>query len=68
MPQLSGLDVVRELRSINPGLPMAISSGYISEDLRVRAKELGVRGLMNKEHTLDALGPLLHEALRRPAP
>jgi signal transduction histidine kinase/ActR/RegA family two-component response regulator len=65
MPRCSGLDVVRELARISPGLPVAISSGYISEELRVSASELGVSGLMRKEHTLEEMGALVHAALQR---
>ena len=63
MPQCSGLDVVRALAAINPSLPVAISSGYISDELRESATALGVCAVMQKEHTLEALGPLVHAAL-----
>jgi hypothetical protein len=42
---------------------VAISSGYISDELRANASELGVSGLMQKEHTLEELGALVHDAL-----
>ena len=63
MPTCSGLDVVRALSAIRPDLPVAISSGYISEELRAGATELGVCALMQKEHTLEELGALVHAAL-----
>jgi signal transduction histidine kinase/ActR/RegA family two-component response regulator len=63
MPQFTGLDVVRALSTISPKLPVAISSGYISEELRSSAMELGVCELMHKEHTLEELGELVHRAL-----
>jgi len=63
MPGMSGLDVVRALAAIRPSLPVAISSGFISAELRASAFELGVCGLMQKEHTLEALGTLVHDAL-----
>ena len=63
MPNCSGLDVVRALAAIRPGLPVAISSGYISDELRASASELGVCGVMQKEHTLEELGALVHAAL-----
>jgi PAS domain S-box-containing protein len=63
MPNCSGLDVVRALASIRPDLPVAISSGYVSDELRLRAAELGVHGVMQKEHTLEQLGYLVHSAL-----
>ncbi|MBC7484203.1 MAG: PAS-domain containing protein [Rhizobacter sp.] len=63
MPTCSGLDVVRALSAIRPDLPVAISSGYISDELRAGASALGVCGLMQKEHTLEELGALVHAAL-----
>jgi len=63
MPSFSGLDVARALAGVRPGLPVAISSGYISDELRARASELGVRGVMQKEHTLEELGALVHGIL-----
>ncbi|MEP7296262.1 MAG: transporter substrate-binding domain-containing protein [Burkholderiales bacterium] len=63
MPTWSGLDVVRALARIRPGLPVAISSGFVSDELRSNAHALGVVAVMQKEHTLEALGPLVHAAL-----
>ncbi len=63
MPRHSGLDVVRALAEIRPGLPVVISSGYVSDELRLNASALGARAVMQKEHTLEELGPLLHALL-----
>jgi PAS domain S-box-containing protein len=67
MPKHSGLDVVRALAGIRPSLPVVISSGYVSEELRANASALGVRAVMQKEHTLEELGPLVHELLHKQA-
>ena len=67
MPGFDGLDVIRALARIRPELPVAISSGFISDELRAKAERLGVRGVMHKEHTLEELGALLQAALRSPA-
>ncbi|HSI47469.1 MAG TPA: PAS domain-containing protein [Ideonella sp.] len=63
MPPMSGLDVVRALREGDADLPVAISSGFISDELRGAAAELGVVELLRKEHTLEELGPLLGRLL-----
>jgi CheY-like chemotaxis protein len=63
MPNFSGLDVVRALARACPKLPVAISSGYVSDELRTSASELGVHGVMQKEHTLEELGALVRAAL-----
>jgi len=63
MPQGSGLDVVRAARTIRPGLPVVISSGYLSDELRTAAAEAGVAHLLQKENTVDELGDVLREIL-----
>ncbi|MDP9043934.1 MAG: transporter substrate-binding domain-containing protein [Pseudomonadota bacterium] len=70
MPHMSGLDVVRSLADVKPGLPIVISSGYVSDELRISADALGVRTVMQKERTVEELGAVAHWALdpsgRRP--
>ena len=61
MPRLSGLDVAREVARLHPGLPVIITSGSLTDDLCTQAAQAGVRGLFNKERTLEELGD---EALR----
>jgi PAS domain S-box-containing protein len=63
MPQVTGLDVARAIGALRADLPVAISSGFISDELQAQARALGVRGLMQKEHTLDQLGGFVAAAL-----
>jgi signal transduction histidine kinase/ActR/RegA family two-component response regulator len=63
MPNCSGLDVARALAGIRPALPVVISSGYISDELRASASALGVFAVLQKEHTLEELGHLIHATL-----
>ena len=53
MPGLTGLDVAREARKIRPDLPLALVSGYITDELRVRAAEIGVHELIFKANAVD---------------
>jgi len=66
MPRLSGLDVARELSRIRPDLPVVIFSGHIDAELQRKARELGVRQLLNKlnasEELLDAIDRLTGNA------
>jgi len=66
MPRGSGLDVARAARAMRPGLPVVISSGYLSDELRVAAAEAGVRQLLQKENTVDELGDVLRKVLAAP--
>ncbi len=63
MPRLSGLDVARALAGIRADLPVVISSGYISDELRVEAQLVGVRRLLQKQNTADELIALIHDVL-----
>ena len=65
MPECSGLDVAQALANIRPGLPVAISSGYITAELRALAQEVGVRGLLEKENTFEELCGLIADILAR---
>jgi signal transduction histidine kinase/CheY-like chemotaxis protein len=63
MPELSGLDVVRVLHEIRPGLPIIISSGFLSDEIRAAAARAGVRHLLQKEYSTEQLTPLVRQVL-----
>ena len=63
MPGFTGLDVARAVAAIQPGLPVVISSGYISEDLQRQATAAGARSLMHKQNTLEELARLVRSTL-----
>jgi CheY-like chemotaxis protein len=59
MPGLTGLELVAALRALAPGLPVVLSSGYLSDELQRDARALGVAALVHKQHTVETLGPLV---------
>ena len=65
MPGLSGLEVAAGLARLRADLPVVISSGYISDELRTQALQLGVRAVLDKQDTTDAIGTLLQGLLAR---
>lgn len=65
MPELSGLDLAHEMARIRPDMPVVISSGYITEELRADASRSGVRGLLEKQNTSQDLGGLVGSILSR---
>jgi signal transduction histidine kinase/ActR/RegA family two-component response regulator len=67
MPELSGLDLAREIRRLHPGLPLIITSGHVSEGLRADVQRLGVRHVLQKEYTLEQLVGLVQQALAEAA-
>ena len=64
MPGLSGLDVAQAVLALRPGLPVVLSTGYITEDLLEHAQRMGVRQVMQKENSLEDLVRHVHQALQ----
>jgi two-component system cell cycle sensor histidine kinase/response regulator CckA len=54
MPGMSGLDVARAVLAINPTLPVAVASGYITDELQAEAKTAGVREVVFKTDAVEA--------------
>jgi PAS domain S-box-containing protein len=63
MPGFTGLELVAEMSRIRPELPLVISSGYFSDELRAGASRAGIRFLLQKENTFEELVPLVERAL-----
>ena len=63
MPSFTGTDVARAVAAIRADLPVVISSGYISEELQAAATTANVRGLLQKQNTLEELLPLVRSIL-----
>ncbi len=68
MPELSGIDVAREIQRSWPGLPVVICSGYIDASLQAQADAVGVRALVHKEFSAETLVATLRRLLDAPAP
>jgi PAS domain S-box-containing protein len=63
MPGYSGLDVARAVAARQPALPVVLSSGYVSDDLRAQAAAAGVRALINKQRIVEDVGATLERVL-----
>ena len=61
MPGMSGLKLAEVLREIAPGLPVVVTSGYVTEDLQVQARRYGARAVMAKEFSVERLNDVLTE-------
>jgi CheY-like chemotaxis protein len=55
MPGMQGLDVAREIHRIRPKLPVAVTSGFIDEELRAGAARNGVCELVAKPFAIKEL-------------
>ena len=67
MPGMSGLDVAREVKAFNPNLPVAVTSGFIDEELLAQAGGAGVSELIFKADDVDVFCESLLRALQKNA-
>ncbi len=68
LPGQSGLEVIREVREARWGLPILVISAQGSEDVRVRALELGADDYLTKPMSLRELVARVKALLRRSRP
>jgi len=65
MPEMNGMELAAEVTHAAPGLPVIITSGFISDEMRQRASDLEVGALLQKEYTLERLAGLVHAVLEQ---
>jgi predicted ATPase/signal transduction histidine kinase/ActR/RegA family two-component response regulator len=66
MPDLSGVDLAREIRRVRPELPVVLMSGYSGAQITERARAAGVAELLRKPLVRRDIAEALGRALRRP--
>ncbi len=55
MPEMSGEETFKELRKLNPDVPVLLSSGFGQEEATRRFEGLGLTGFIQKPYRLAAL-------------
>ncbi len=55
MPGMDGLETLAQIRTINPSVPILLSSGYSEIEMRRRAEGLPVTGFLQKPYTAKDL-------------
>jgi two-component system cell cycle sensor histidine kinase/response regulator CckA len=64
MPGMSGLEVAKAALAINPALPVAVASGYITDELQAEAKAAGVREVVFKTDAVEAFCEVVARLVR----
>ncbi len=64
MPDLSGVDLTREIRRVRPELPIVLMSGYSGAQLSERARAVGAAELLRKPLVRRDIAEALARALR----
>lgn len=65
MPDVSGLDLFRELKAMNPGLSCVLMSAHFSEPIAAEALDAGVSALLYKPFTAPELLEAVKSALEK---
>ena len=66
MLDMTGGDLARRLRKIYPHLPMIITWGNVTDDIRHQAAAIGLCEVLEKQLTLEQLPFLVGTALKAP--
>ncbi|PZR20958.1 MAG: hybrid sensor histidine kinase/response regulator, partial [Azospira oryzae] len=64
MPELSGVELTRQLLAIRPDLPVLAMSGYGGEELEQRVAQAGARALVRKPLSARELASAVAQMLR----
>ncbi|MBA4213518.1 MAG: hybrid sensor histidine kinase/response regulator [Polaromonas sp.] len=67
MPGMSGLTLAKEIKTLRPHLPVAIASGYISDELRLLAPKAGIDELIYKPNSVEELCRTIERLIVRDA-
>ena len=63
MPTATGLSVAADLLRLRPDVPVALISGFVTEELAARAEALGVKAVLFKPNLTRELAPLINRLL-----
>ncbi len=64
MPEMDGMEVLRQIRTFNQTLPVIMVTGYPKEEKMVEAIKLGVSGFFPKSGSFEELGRIIKAAIR----
>ncbi|HOI75681.1 MAG TPA: cache domain-containing protein [Syntrophales bacterium] len=67
LPGISGAQVLRMLREIDPGVRVVLSSGYGLQGEVQKVMESGCRGFIQKPYSMKELSGFLHRVLSSPS-
>jgi len=65
MPRMGGEEAFKEMRRIDPGVPVILSSGYNEQDAVNRFTGRGLAGFIQKPYRVRALAQKVREAIAR---
>ncbi len=63
MPDKDGVDLLQEIKAINPQLPVVMMSGYSVEEKKEKIRTLGVGLCLDKPFLMDQVRQIVKEAI-----
>lgn len=64
MPEMDGMEVLRQIRTFNQTIPVIMVTGYPKEEKMSEAVKLGVSGFFPKTGSFEELGRIIKAAIR----
>ncbi|SEK61454.1 PAS domain S-box-containing protein [Roseateles sp. YR242] len=64
MPNMNGAELAVAVRSLNPELPIVVTTGFISDELEATAETLGRMAVLQKERSYEELAELIALAVQ----
>ncbi|WP_429485976.1 ATP-binding protein [Paraburkholderia youngii] len=68
MPEMTGIDLIRQIRAVRPDLPVLLMSGYGTHVVEEESRSLGVRAVLKKPVLRADLTEAVRDALTRESP
>ena len=65
MPEIDGLEALKELKEINPDLQVILLTGYATMEKKIEAKNLGAMDLVEKPVDIDTLTDKIRAAHKK---
>ena len=66
MPDMNGLEVLKQIRAVDPHAPVIMLTGAGTEAVEKQARDLGVTEFLAKGFSLHELGTVLNQVLQPP--
>lgn len=67
MPRMSGAELIKRLRTVQPGVPMVLMTAHAREDLVSELYEEGLFAVLHKPFDVDDVVSIVLRAARRPS-